>query len=255
VFQGLFLNLDRDAQRRAHIERELIALGLSDVYRRIPAVDGRALNASWEPTKAGAKGCFLSHAAAIEAAADFSGITHVLEDDAKLGEHLTRFLRSGAPANFLGQFDIVFLSLWIDYERLPSLLQRRRAIAPGEFEAFDVRDARISSTDSYIVHATGAAKLHRILNAVGPVKPIDNMLQYLAQLREIKAGFVLPFVTTIAPNVGANSSIVQIPFDRYQLLTIGRQLVAADTAPVEWPDRASVAPDLLPSLDYMRSLV
>jgi GR25 family glycosyltransferase involved in LPS biosynthesis len=254
LFQGLFLNLDRDAVRRAHIERELATVGLSDAYQRVPAVDGRALDASWEPTKAGAKGCFLSHVAALEVAAAFDGITHVIEDDAKLNEKVAPFLESPAANQALAKFDIVFLSLWIDYDRLPSLLAKRRAVAAGEFDAFDIRDARISSTDSYIVNGKGATTLHRILKSVGPVKPIDNMLQYLVQLREIKAGFVLPFVTTIEPNVGVNSSIIQIPFDRYRLLTIGRQLVAADASPVEWPDRAAVGPELLPSLDYMRSL-
>ncbi len=87
------------------------------------------------------------------------------------------------------------------------------------------------------------------------MKPIDNMMQYLAQRGEIRAGFVLPFVTNIDPQVGVNSSIVEIPYDRYQLLALGRRVVSVDGSPIKWPERESLPDDLKPSLDYMRSLV
>jgi GR25 family glycosyltransferase involved in LPS biosynthesis len=254
-FQGLYLNMERAQQRRAHMEAMLKGAGVADRYRRVEAIDGTTLDPSWEKTKAGAKGCYLSHVTVLKQAAAFDGITHIVEDDVLLTSAVVQFLESAFAAESLVQFDIVFLSLWVDYPNLPGLVSQRRAIPAGIFRAFDIRLARISSTDSYIVNRQSAGKLVRLLEIVGPTKPVDNMLQYMAQLGEVKAGFVLPFVTAIEPNVGVDSAIVQIPFDRYRLLTLGRRLVSVDSADVVLPSPDQVTDDQKPSLEFLRSLV
>lgn len=254
MFQGLYLNMDRATLRRAHMERMLSNAGLIDRYERLSAVDGSRLDATWEKTKAGAKGCYLSHVAALERAAQFAGITHVLEDDVVLNPHVAPFLDSQVARDALQRFDIVFLSLWVDYPVLPALIDKRRRLAAGTFQSFDVREARISSTDSYIVRQETAAKLRKILASTGPTKPVDNMLQSLALLGEVRAGFILPFVTTVEPDIGVDSAIVQIPFDRYHLLTLGRRLVYVDRGEIAWPERDRVSADQWQSLDYLKAM-
>jgi len=251
-FQGLYINMDRAADRRACVEAMLAGIGLSDHYRRLPAVDGSTLDTTWSQTKAGAKGCFMSHVNALAEAAKFDGVTHVIEDDVILSREVEPFIQSPQASAALERFDLVFLSLWVDYPILPSLVTKRRA-ARGRIDIFDVREARISSTDSYIVNGKTAAKLLALLNLVGPTKPVDNMLQYMVRLGEVKAAFVLPFLSCIDLATGAGSSIVNIPFDEFGLLTLARRLLYVDDH-VSWPARTDVNERLLLTLDYLQSI-
>lgn len=252
MFQGLYLNMDRATERRARVEAVLNDAGLAANYRRVAAVDGRSIDPTWASTKAGAVGCFMSHLAALAAAAEFDGITHVIEDDIIVSSRLRSFLESDTVKQGLEKFDIVFLSLWIDYPTLPSLIEKCRETR-GEVRLFDAREARISSTDSYVVSRKSAAKLHKLLSSTGPTKPVDNMMQYMTRLGELKAAFTLPFLTCIDPLTGVSSSIVEIASDEYRLLALSRRLVYADSGTVELPSATEVAPALRPTLEYIRT--
>lgn len=203
-------------------------------------------------TKAGAIGCFLSHVEALKAAAAFDGVTHIIEDDVMLSGVVRHVLASDVPSRILDQFDIVFLSLWIDYVNLPALVSKYRSL-PREVQFLDIGAARISSTDSYIVSGKTAAKLLRLLDIAGPKKPIDNMLQHLVRLGEIKAGFALPFLSCIDSVTGAGSSIVEVPPDEYALLTQARRLVYVEGG-MALPERHGIAERLWPAHGYISAL-
>jgi hypothetical protein len=42
-YHGLYINLDRSPERRRNMEDQLAACGLSDIYARFPAVDGKTV--------------------------------------------------------------------------------------------------------------------------------------------------------------------------------------------------------------------
>src|SRR5450631_2624932 len=105
--KGLYINLDRSRDRRAHMEAEFSRFGLSDVYRRLRAVDDA------NP----AEGCYRSHLKALEEAKRLGGNVHILEDDSILSGALKPFLESPELDDFLSWFDLLFLDMWIDGEK------------------------------------------------------------------------------------------------------------------------------------------
>ncbi|MEJ0098203.1 MAG: hypothetical protein WDM84_10260 [Bauldia sp.] len=252
MFQGLYLNMDRATERRARVEAVLNDAGLAANYRRVAAVDGRSIDPTWASTKAGAVGCFMSHLAALAAAAEFDGITprHRGRHNRQLPPPLLSRVRYGETR--AGEVRHRLSSLWIDYPTLPSFIEKCRETR-GEVRLFDAREARISSTDSYVVSRKSAAKLHKLLSSTGPTKPVDNMMQYMTRLGELKAAFTLPFLTCIDPLTGVSSSIVEIASDEYRLLALSRRLVYADSGTVELPSATEVAPALRPTLEYIRT--
>lgn len=89
------INLDRSAERLAHMSEQLLALEIP--FERIGAVDGSALVQSvldaHRPMLPGTIGCFLSHRKVWQRLIE-SGETHalVLEDDAKLSSSLADYV-------------------------------------------------------------------------------------------------------------------------------------------------------------------
>src|SRR4051794_19249811 len=104
---GSFINLDRSADRRDAMQRQLDALGMAWV-QRMPAIDGRGalLPPACRITPA-EFGCFVSHLRAVEAGpGDAFGF--VFEDDAELSPDLPVLVGEAQLAALAGH-DIVFL--------------------------------------------------------------------------------------------------------------------------------------------------
>ncbi|MCM2502094.1 glycosyltransferase family 25 protein [Aureimonas altamirensis] len=98
---AVYINLDRAVERRAFMETQATALGLS--LRRLPAVEAGSiddatcatLGRSWErPLSRAELACFLSHRAAWQRAADAGMPLLVLEDDAVLSPRIPQVLRA-----------------------------------------------------------------------------------------------------------------------------------------------------------------
>ena len=159
-----FVNLDRNTERRAWIER-LFGQGTAPLLR-IPGVEGsrlprpavqRLLGTPSDPALVGTLGCFLSHAAAWESLA-LRGLDHllVIEDDViPLLDLPARLGPLGLPPGY----DICFVN-----DRLEPRIDPAATDAPSLHRLADAMlgfpsDDNAPGGDGYIISAKGAAKL------------------------------------------------------------------------------------------------
>ncbi|MEJ0012194.1 MAG: glycosyltransferase family 25 protein [Bauldia sp.] len=210
LYDGIYINLDRSADRRARMEQQFAALGLSGLYRRLPAVDGATL-----PPRPGAtpgeRGVFRSHIAAIGLAAESGGPLHVLEDDAVLSPATAPAIDFCIQSSALGSFDIMFTETLVSQD--VRALKAFKALfdkATGGGANFDIRRlqiidltaVRFACTSSYVVNPKSAERLLDRLKVgwdKGPIQPIDFVLRDEVNNGRLRAACMFPFVTTIDP--------------------------------------------------------
>ena len=208
MVRGLFINLDRMTARRQRIEAEIRRFDLSEAYARLSAIDGKAVVGG---VRAGMAGCFLSHRKAIETARRIGGIVHILEDDAILSARLKDFLPSPACAAALDRFDLVFLDMWVlrDEKSVRRYQEALRRAGNGLF-FMDLRGAKISSADSYLVGPRSVDKVAALLGAeasLGPRMAVDQFYSRMVAAGRLTAAVVLPFLTCVDIETGSRSSI------------------------------------------------
>ena len=116
----IVINLDRDTERRARVERRLRELGLR--WERLPAVDGSRLDSSHEALvdraahaarglrfSPGEIGCWLSHRMAQRMIAEGPGdMALILEDDVRIDDQLPAVLER-LEGQAVGNFDVIRL--------------------------------------------------------------------------------------------------------------------------------------------------
>ena len=212
MFQGLYINLDKRADRRAHMEREIASFGLSDRYRRVRAF------ADQSP----AAGCYRSHMKALEEARRLGGLVHILEDDSILSAALLPFMNDRLPA-LLDQFDLLFLDMWIDQDhaavtKFQAAMDGRDGLLP-----LDQDGPRIACASSYVVAPRFVDELHRLLrDHQSSRRPVDSTYDHLAKSNQCRAAVVVPFVTGVDIQVGAASDIQPMPPAHQRMYTMLR---------------------------------
>lgn len=194
---GLYINLDRSADRRQRLELTLARLGLGNLYRRLSATDGTICGAL-PPLSAGEHGCFLSHLRALELAAKNGGVTHIIEDDAILSLRVDAVISAADGAGLFDKFDIVFLDFRIPYD-VDLWQYYRQVIKPGELSILDISKSEFAATASYAVSSRGAQKLRGLCAAAlrDSPHPIDLLFRDEANRGNLRAGALFPFPTTL----------------------------------------------------------
>jgi len=203
---GLYINMDRSADRRQRLEAELARIGLR--YQRLAASDGRALAPDKPSREAAEFGCYLSHCRALEIAAADDKPTHVLEDDAKLSSHVPAVIRAAITGRLFDQFDLVFLDVMMPYA-VAMWQHLRNAIRPGQFSIINLSGAAFGSLASYLVSPAGAAKVRELCIAEYSQKPfpIDLIIRDQAMVGKLRVGALLPFATTLHLSDARRSTI------------------------------------------------
>jgi GR25 family glycosyltransferase involved in LPS biosynthesis len=213
--RGVYINLDRAAERRAHMEREVAKFGLADVYSRLPATgaDAVARRPAARVLKDGEIATFQSHYRALKLAAGSDKYLHVLEDDAALSPWLGPVLSFYIKTGLTSLYDLIFLNFIVFAD--PFVLRRLQAAArpafakapsdrqPQDFSLIDVITLYGWGGDSYVINPDSASRLLGLYEAEldkGPKLSIDGFFQREIRAGKIKAGAILPFITTL--NVG-----------------------------------------------------
>jgi glycosyl transferase family 25 len=174
VVKALFINLDRDTERRARMEAEFEKHGLS--FQRLPAFLADAIPENYRnrfvpPSESvlfpPERGCFASHLCALDhvgrAAAD--EIFLICEDDVTFSEDFSKVLSHDLTKL---RFDIIRLS---ESPKSPSFMIEQCA------EPYKVvRYSRIPNlTGAYLVTSKGARKI--LARAYGLDIPYDDFLR------------------------------------------------------------------------------
>ena len=177
----VFVNLDRDAERRARLEAELARLNLQGErlhavwWADLPAAEQDALYSPqlnqdqyYKPLVNGEKGCYASHIQAWRQllASDAPAMV-VLEDDVRLDDRLADGIAAIAALDI--PWDMVKL-----LGRVQEKVRRQRPLLPG---VALVEYQRVPSmTAGYVVSRAGAAKL--LATRVPFGRPIDVDLRF-----------------------------------------------------------------------------
>ncbi len=80
-YSGFYINLDRSADRRIALEKQLRQNGLDNHYTRFTASNGNSLNFPHSHLKEGEVGCFTSHYQLLKENQHHARPLHIIEDD------------------------------------------------------------------------------------------------------------------------------------------------------------------------------
>ena len=188
------------------MEAEVRRFKLSSAYERISAIDGHpGAVGAWGPVI----GCFRSHLKAMDIAKGHTDIVHIMEDDEILSGRLKAFLASQECAQQLGQFDLLFLDMWVDADAVGRYREALTRADSGS-SVMNLRGLRIGSAASYVVSPRSSGRIARLLATeleTGPRMPVDSFYSHMVDSGLLSAAVVLPFLTCMDSETGLESSI------------------------------------------------
>src|SRR5579872_2330795 len=211
-YSGFYINLDRSTQRRATVESQLAALGLTRSYSRFTAVDGTKLSYPTSAISSGELGCFVSHARLLRACADLGKHVHVLEDDVLLSAELAPALHELITRRAFDQIDLIFSDVFvpIDCDRIAEYEQLMQAVTQfdegarretvSSLRLIDLRGRLWAATSSYVVADRSVDRVAGLLEnelKIGPRGPVDLVLRQLVSSGALTAACVMPFLTSV----------------------------------------------------------
>jgi GR25 family glycosyltransferase involved in LPS biosynthesis len=203
---GYYINLDRDADRRAAMEAQLTALGPEARYRRFPAVDGNPFGVATSTLTDGELGCFLSHYLLLQMHLDGAAHLHVIEDDTILASRAPYFLRQAIASGQLENLDILFtesaitLSLdawWEGRREYQSRINRTEDGAVADVRFGHV--PYVAGTTSYLVNRGSIQLVCDILREElegRATRPIDLLIREKATEGKLRVQCLFPFITS-----------------------------------------------------------
>jgi len=234
-FRGFFLNLDRSQARLDSMNAQLAAVGMSQAYQRVPAVDGPSLGPEYQTNlDRGNLGLWITHERLIEANRSSDSHLHILEDDSQLpkdaAQSLPAMLQQADKTHPAWDliFTEVYLHMGISIFRLVSKAKEafhqthQPVLAP-------LKQIPFAGTSSVFVNKRSLEKYLRLLS--GQWKqglPLDLYLRSLINAGSLNALVTLPFLTTLSENT-AQSEIQNAPLNQSHLvLNIYRRSVFKD---------------------------
>jgi GR25 family glycosyltransferase involved in LPS biosynthesis len=253
--EGVFINLDRAAERRAAMEKQLSEIRLPYPVERFAGIDGRLQSGCPDGLLPGQYGCWLSHLGTLERSLRSNRHLHVIEDDALLSRKLA-ILPGTVEALDLGStWDILYLDAtlveladmyrmfdWVQQAR-PKGLVHLRGI-PTEFTVY--------GTHSYVVNSSRKKYVHDFLRShLDAGVPIDNVFASGIQKGRLKAYLTAPFLTSgddrgLVSTVGyegGESFLAWLLFRRLCFVDLGEEAAAGLAARVADLTRGIALPE------------
>jgi GR25 family glycosyltransferase involved in LPS biosynthesis len=226
MYQGYYINLERNVERR---ERFLASLNKTDVpgrYERFTGVDGPAAAAT-HPTKLdpGNLGCWLSHLAILRRMLDSAGPSrvpekhlHMVEDDCVLAPEIGRMLDTTlAIADEKDpSWDLIFTEVFMTPE-LRVFLRFAKAMAEyrkaGSSALLPLKASGFAGTSSYLVNRRSMEKYLKVMDGNwSRGVAIDIFVRAAIDQNHLKAYCIVPFPTTVS--VDADASDIRGPANR-----------------------------------------
>lgn len=216
---GAYINLDRSALRRAHVESELRRHGLAADYVRFSAHEPGPDEWRGSPLERGEIGCFRSHCALLRQFASGGRHLHVAEDDIVFSSRFAPVTAELVRSGTLDRYDLIFLDtvvavgleLVIEFRRLQELnASRARRGEPTPVIVLDFRQHKFAGTSSYLVNRNSIARVAGLLErelASGPTLPLDLQYGRFIGTDALRVGCAFPFVTTVRLESAAQTTI------------------------------------------------
>jgi GR25 family glycosyltransferase involved in LPS biosynthesis len=208
MYRGFFINLDRNQKRRESVMRNLAEAGLSDVYERVPAIDGRALGSEYvTPLSPGNQGLWLTHERLMRANLSSDVHLHVIEDDALLpadAKHCLNDMLDRADGH-LKSWDLIFTDIFLQlevscFQLLSQAKDQYRHDRTLNF--FPMKYLLgFAGTSSIFFNKKSIGKYLNLLSGNWTKGlPIDFYLRSLVKQQLLDAYITMPFLTSLTVN-------------------------------------------------------
>ena len=216
---GVYINLDRSVERRAHVEAELSRHGLVSDYVRFPGYDAGPKDSEGLTLEPGEIGCFRSHCAVLRQFAAGERHVHIAEDDIVFSSRFAAVVGEVVRSGILAQYDLVFLDTVVavglelvsEFRRL--LARNVERVNPGAAApviVLDFHHHRFAGTSSYLVSRHAIARVAMLLErelALGPTLPLDLLYERLMRTDGLRVGCTFPFATTVRLDSASDTTI------------------------------------------------
>ncbi|WP_136513238.1 glycosyltransferase family 25 protein [Geomonas edaphica] len=203
MYNGFYINLDRDVQRRESLEQRLEESGLAGCYQRFSAIDGRSITYGPEAVPgSGVLGCTLSHLSIIKGQLGSSRHVHIVEDDAVLHPHIGRVLEKFVELKQDEEWDLLMTDIFLPpdlylFKYLHESYQKLSA--SGSLSFFDIGSWEFAGTNSYFINKRSMEKFLQMMEHAFPLEtPYDLRIRELAKRGEIKVFVCFPFFSTVS---------------------------------------------------------
>jgi GR25 family glycosyltransferase involved in LPS biosynthesis len=206
MYEGFFINLDRNEKRRQALIEHLEGIGAASRYRRLEAVDGRAVSHQYQTKLVpGQLGLWLSHIKLLEASSGASEHLHIVEDEAVFAANAVNSFDAvlkAADAE-LGVWDLIFTDVLVYPTDIDFFLSISQAIKDceqtGKLQLFDLKTFAFSCTSSFFLNRHSVAKYHKLISDQWKLGiNIDLYIRTLVKQGMLKAYLTVPFLTSVS---------------------------------------------------------
>jgi len=215
TYLGYYINLDRSLDRRAAMEAQLGRFGLTERYRRFPAVDGTLSGYASPRLTPGEVGCFASHYQVLRQNLDSANHLHIIEDDVVLAGCTADVVDQVVGSAMIDDYDLLFtdMAVPVDFKfyREARIRYERQVRRPAHATATTVEFSLfpyVSCTASYVVNRRSIGLVCKILERElerGASEPIDLTLRAKVAEGSLRAKCLFPFITSVVPAKFANT--------------------------------------------------
>jgi GR25 family glycosyltransferase involved in LPS biosynthesis len=203
MYQGFYVNMDKDVARRKMMEECLEKAGFAGKYTRFPAIDGNTITYGPDAVPGSSiLGCTLSHLTILKDNPDPELHLHIVEDDVNLHPGVGRAFEAFVTQEHIQEWDVLMTDIFLppDIYLFKYLHQKYQELAiTGSITFLDIADFKFAGSTSYFVNKSSK---HKILNLVehgfSVETPYDIRIRSLAEGRKLKVYVCFPFLSTLS---------------------------------------------------------
>ena len=213
AYKGVYINLERNPERKERLVAHLEEMGVADAYARHAAVDGRSVATTYSSTLSpGQLGCWLSHLGVLQAHKQDAVDLHVIEDDVKLSKDFISSVRA-ISANLDERhvtWDIVFTDVIVidDVKTHAFFSTRLKNFERNKsLSLVPLKDLQFAGTSSMLINRRSIQKCANFLSEGWKANvPIDIYIRDLVHQRKLNAFVTIPFLSSVS-DLSAQSDI------------------------------------------------
>jgi GR25 family glycosyltransferase involved in LPS biosynthesis len=222
MYRGFFINLDRNEKRRACLLQNLADTGLSDIYERVPAVDGRALGPEYvTQLDRGNLGLWLTREQIMQANLSSNLHLHVMEDDVLLPpdarDCFTNMLETADRQ--LKSWDLIFTEVFLQldiscFQLLSDAREKYRQSRTLTFVPLKNPFGFAGTTSIFFNRNSIGKHLDLIAGNWREGTPIDIYLRSLVQQGALDAYVTMPFLTSLSQETSESDILGPLDLSR-----------------------------------------
>jgi GR25 family glycosyltransferase involved in LPS biosynthesis len=203
MYEGFYINLERDVPRKNLLEQQLADAGLASRYTRFAAIDGAKITYGPDAVPGSALlGCTLSHLSVVKSRLHTGRHLHIIEDDAvlhpKIGQVFENFVKHEPKL----EWDVLMTDIFLPPDLyLFKYLHRKyqTSAATGSVSFLDIGNLDFAGSTSYFVNKDCKEKFLQLMEyEFSAETPYDLRIRTLAKCKLLKVYACFPFFSTLS---------------------------------------------------------